>query len=127
MMGDTQSKRLIIIKGLLFVVLGSGAAGMLLFQNWSWENAVLLGITIWAFALAYYFAFYVIENYVDSAYKFAFLLRRDQQYDEPRTKNTEIQTCRLDLQAADKQSPANAIHSRHPRRPASSSQALHFV
>lgn len=88
MMGDIQSKRLIIIKGLLFVVLGVGAAGILLFKNWSWENAVLLGISIWAFARAYYFAFYVIEKYVDPSYRFAglgsavsFLVRRNRSDD----------------------------------------------
>ena len=82
-MGDLQSKSLIIFKGVLFVLLGIGAAAVLLIKHWSWENAVLLGITIWAFARAYYFAFYVIEKYVDRSYRFAgiwtavmFLLRR---------------------------------------------------
>jgi len=28
-------------------------------------------ITIWAFCRAYYFAFYVIEKYTDSSFKFA--------------------------------------------------------
>lgn len=83
MMGDLQSKSVIILKGVLFVFLGTGAAGLLLFKHWSWENALLLGIVIWAFARAYYFAFYVIEKYVDPSYKFAgiwtavaFLIRR---------------------------------------------------
>lgn len=31
-------------------------------------------ITIWAFCRAYYFAFYVIEHYVDPHYRFAGLV-----------------------------------------------------
>jgi hypothetical protein len=30
-----------------------------------------MAIAIWAFCRAYYFAFYVIEHYVDSSFKFA--------------------------------------------------------
>ena len=32
---------------------------------------LLLAIAIWSFARAYYFAFYVIEHYIDGEYKFA--------------------------------------------------------
>jgi len=32
---------------------------------------VLLCIAVWCFARAYYFAFYVIEHYIDPTYKFA--------------------------------------------------------
>ena len=35
------------------------------------ENIVLLAIVVWAFCRAYYFAFYVIEKYVDPSYRFA--------------------------------------------------------
>ena len=35
------------------------------------QVAASLGLAIWAFARAYYFAFYVIEHYVDSEFKFA--------------------------------------------------------
>jgi hypothetical protein len=30
-----------------------------------------LGVAIWSFCRFYYFAFYVIEKYVDSSYRFA--------------------------------------------------------
>lgn len=83
MFGDLKSKNLIILKGLLFVFLGAAAAAIILLKHWSWENAFWLGVTIWAFCRAYYFAFYVIEKYVDPTYRFAglgtavaFLLRR---------------------------------------------------
>ena len=86
MLGDIKSKNLIILKGLLFVFLGAAAAAILLLKHWSWENALWLGVAIWAFCRAYYFAFYVIEKYVDPEYRFAglgtaiaFLLRRSRK------------------------------------------------
>ena len=33
--------------------------------------ALLLAVAVWCFARFYYFAFYVIEHYVDPGYKFA--------------------------------------------------------
>jgi hypothetical protein len=36
--------------------------------------AFLLLLAIWAFCRAYYFAFYVIEHYVDPEYRFSGLL-----------------------------------------------------
>jgi len=33
--------------------------------------ALLLLVAVWSFCRAYYFAFYVIEHYVDPSYKFA--------------------------------------------------------
>jgi hypothetical protein len=33
--------------------------------------ACLMGIAVWAFCRAYYFAFYVIEHYVDAGQPFA--------------------------------------------------------
>ena len=35
------------------------------------KAALLLAICVWSFCRAYYFAFYVIEHYVDPQYKFA--------------------------------------------------------
>ena len=32
---------------------------------------LLLAVAVWCFCRAYYFAFYVIEHYVDENYKFA--------------------------------------------------------
>jgi hypothetical protein len=33
--------------------------------------ALLLALTVWGFCRAYYFAFYVIEHYVDPGYRFS--------------------------------------------------------
>lgn len=82
-MGDLKDTRLIILKGWLFLLAGFVAAGILLFEHWSLRNAFLLGIAIWSFCRFYYFAFYVIEKYVDPSFKFSslwaffsYLLRR---------------------------------------------------
>ena len=72
-MGDLQSKRLIIVKGFLFLLCGLVAAATLLAENFSARNALLLAIAIWCLCRFYYFAFYVIEKYVDSTYKFSSL------------------------------------------------------
>jgi hypothetical protein len=47
------------------------ASVLLLVEAPSWKVAALLAIAIWAFARAYYFAFYVVEHYVDPGYRFA--------------------------------------------------------
>ena len=72
-MGDLKSKNLIILKGFLFLLCGAVAAVTLLAENWNPRNALLLAIAIWSFCRFYYFAFYVIEKYVDSTYKFSSL------------------------------------------------------
>jgi hypothetical protein len=70
-MTDIKSPRLLYAKGALFVLGGVMAAGLLLMEHPQLRVALLLGIAIWCFARAYYFAFYVIEHYVDPSYKFA--------------------------------------------------------
>lgn len=70
-MGDIENPKLLYLKGVLFVFLGVISSGILLALAPSWKVALLLGIAIWAFARAYYFAFYVVEHYVDGAYRFA--------------------------------------------------------
>ena len=70
-MRDLTSSRAIIAKGLLFLLLGLLAGALLLFLAPSWPIAALLVIAIWAFCRAYYFAFYVIEKYVDPGYRFS--------------------------------------------------------
>ena len=71
MMTDLTSSRLIWLKGILFLVLGVSASALLLYEMPSLRIAGLLGLAIWAFCRAYYFAFYVIEHYVDPGYRFA--------------------------------------------------------
>ena len=47
------------------------ATGIILVEHPSFKIVILLAIAIWCFARAYYFAFYVVEHYVDPTYKFA--------------------------------------------------------
>ena len=70
-MGDLKSKKLIYLKGILFVLCGLMASAAVLIECPTVKVAVMMALAIWCFARAYYFAFYVIEHYVDSAYKFA--------------------------------------------------------
>ena len=72
-MGDITSSRLIIFKGFLFLFAGIVAASVLLGENFSIRTAFLLGVAIWCFCRFYYFAFYVLERYVDPSFKFSSL------------------------------------------------------
>ena len=70
-MADLTNPRVIKFKGLLFLVTGLLAAVLLLIDTPTVRTAALLGIAIWSFCRFYYFAFYVIEHYVDQAYRFS--------------------------------------------------------
>jgi hypothetical protein len=70
-MGDLKNPRWIYAKGFLFLLLGALAAGTLVLLHPDWQSAALLAIAVWAFSRFYYFAFYVIEHYVDPGFKFA--------------------------------------------------------
>lgn len=68
---DLTSRRAILFKGWLFLVLGLMAGGALLVESPTWPTAVLLAVCAWAFCRWYYFMFYVIQHYVDPGYRFA--------------------------------------------------------
>ncbi len=70
-MTDITNIRLIYVKGILFLVTGLAAAGILLVQHPELTFAFLLVVAIWCLARFYYFAFYVIQHYVDDQYRFA--------------------------------------------------------
>jgi hypothetical protein len=59
------------VKGILFLVGGILAASVIVLEKPSIKIAVLLALAIWCFCRFYYFAFYVIEHYVDPGFKFA--------------------------------------------------------
>lgn len=58
-------------KAVLFVVLGLFSGGLLVANSPSIQATILLVITVWSFCRAYYFAFYVIEKYVDPTFRFS--------------------------------------------------------
>ncbi len=68
---ELKSKQMLYLKGGLFVALGVLAVAIALMRYPDWQLAGLLAIAIWAFCRAYYFAFYVIEHYVDSNFKYS--------------------------------------------------------
>jgi len=68
---DLVNPRIIYFKGFLFVVAGLIAGVAIVLETMSWKVGLLLAISIWCFARAYYFAFYVIQHYVDPTYRFA--------------------------------------------------------
>jgi hypothetical protein len=70
-MGDLKNPKLIYAKGFLFLLMGFLAAGTLLLLHPDWRAAALLSLAVWSFSRFYYFAFYVIEHYVDPGFRFA--------------------------------------------------------
>lgn len=70
-MADLTDPRVIKIKGILFLVLGILASALLLVEAPSLRVGMLLLIAVWSFCRFYYFAFYVIEHYVDPTFHFA--------------------------------------------------------
>ena len=70
-MGDLTNPKVIKLKGILFLVAGILASALLLIDTPNLRTAALLVIAIWSFCRFYYFAFYVIEHYVDPAYRFS--------------------------------------------------------
>jgi len=87
-MTDITNPKLIYAKGALFLFGGLLASALLIAERPSIKVAVLLAVAIWCFARAYYFAFYVIEHYVDGRYRFAglwsfvrYLFRKDRRAD----------------------------------------------
>lgn len=70
-MSDLKNKKLIYLKGFLFLAILIVSASLIIFELPEWKIVVLLVLTIWASARLYYFMFYVIEKYVDPDYKFS--------------------------------------------------------
>jgi hypothetical protein len=73
-MQDIKNPKLMWLKGIVFLLMGIASSALLLFESPTLRVAILLAVTIWAFCRAYYFAFYVIEHYVDSQYRFSGLI-----------------------------------------------------
>ncbi len=74
MLGDIKNPRLLYLKGGLMLLVGLMASAILLTLHADWMTAVLLATAVWGFCRAYYFAFYVIEHYIDPAHKYAGLI-----------------------------------------------------
>ena len=78
MSGDLKSKRLIVLKGWLFLATALLAAIGLLLRSPEWQTVVLIGVLAWSAARFYYFLFYVLEKYVDPSLRYAGVLAQLQ-------------------------------------------------
>lgn len=70
-MKDLTHAGVIKLKGLVFLLMGVIAATLLILETLSLKVGVLLAISVWCFCRFYYFAFYVIEHYVDPSFRFS--------------------------------------------------------
>ena len=58
-------------KAALFLVVGLVSSALLVLEQPGFKVVALLALSIWCFCRCYYFAFYVIEHYVDPGYRFS--------------------------------------------------------
>ena len=70
-MKDLSDRKWIYLKGFLFLLIGILSATLVLIEMPTLRVAALLALMTWGFCRAYYFAFYVIEKYVDGRYRFS--------------------------------------------------------
>lgn len=73
-MRNLTSAAWIKLKGALFLLLGLLCATLLLLERSSLRDALLLVVAVWSFCRFYYFAFYVMEKYVDTGFRYSGLL-----------------------------------------------------
>lgn len=55
----------------MFLLIGVLACTTILLLAPSWRVAMLLALAIWGFCRAYYFAFYVIEHWIDPGSRYS--------------------------------------------------------
>ena len=70
-MRDLQSARAMWAKAVLFVLIGTISVVLILLGLPDWKIALLLALAIWSFCRAYFFAFYVIEKYIDPTFRYS--------------------------------------------------------
>jgi hypothetical protein len=59
------------VKAALFLLIGIVSSALILAELPDLRVLVLLVLAIWSFCRAYYFAFYVIEYYIDPSFRFS--------------------------------------------------------
>jgi len=70
-MKEISNPTAIQIKGFLFLFLGLLSGSLLVLDRPSLRVAALLAVSIWSFCRFYYFAFYVVQRYVDPNFRFS--------------------------------------------------------
>lgn len=71
---DLSDIRWIYVKGFGFLLAGVFASLLIVLETLSLKVLLLHLVALWCFCRFYYFAFYVIQHYVDDRYKFSGLL-----------------------------------------------------
>ena len=61
-------------KGLLFLFTAVFAGALMVWEHPELQTLALLGVAIWSACRAYYFAFYVIQYYLDPGFRFSGLV-----------------------------------------------------
>lgn len=59
------------LKGLLFLLVGIISSLLVILEGPGLKVILLLALSVWCFCRFYYFAFYVIEHYIDPTYRFS--------------------------------------------------------
>jgi hypothetical protein len=67
---DITHRKILYLKASLFLLAGVLAAAGILIQHPSVKVVILLTISIWCFARAYYFAFHVLQHWVDPQFRY---------------------------------------------------------
>ena len=70
-MKDLQNPKWMHLKAGMFVVIGVVSSALIVGSTPTVQTCILLSLVIWSFCRAYYFAFYVIEKYVDPSFRFS--------------------------------------------------------
>jgi hypothetical protein len=70
-MRDLANPKLMYLKAALFLLGGTLASLGLVVEHPEFRTVLLLAVAVWCFARCYYFAFYVIGNYIDPSYRFS--------------------------------------------------------
>ena len=73
-MTDLNDRRWMYLKAVLFLIIGISSAVIILMESRSFLIGFLLLLTVWGLCRAYYFAFYVIERYIEPGFKFSGLI-----------------------------------------------------
>lgn len=68
---DLKNPRWMYVKAIGFVLIASLCAAALIARSVRIETLVLILLLIWSSARAYYFCFYVIQQYIDPSFKYS--------------------------------------------------------
>lgn len=71
---DLQNPKWMYLKAAMFLAIGVTCSALVWLDRPTLLTAALLALMSWAFCRAYYFAFYVVEKYVDHEHRFSGLI-----------------------------------------------------